>query len=286
MPIWTRRARILELGRSVGLDAVGACTAVPFEGTRVVLEDRRAAGLDGGMQFTYRNPARSTDPSATLAGCRSLVVGRRRYRRRCPGRSGSGRTARVARYCRGRPLRAVAAPSTEIAGVLARRREGHRGRRTRTAWSIGRRPTGPGSVGTARAPTCSCRGAAAGSCWARCITTADPVPTPSRSPTDAEPVGAASTAARPGRSSHRAWSTRGGACRGCSSEPASSRASTGARWATGSTGATTARRCARRTVAPPARRLAPRPGPRGSTSRGSDRHRRRPHGTGRSLVHT
>jgi len=93
----TRRARILELGRSVGLDAVGACTAVPFEGTRVVLEDRRAAGLDGGMQFTYRNPARSTDPSATLAGCRSLVVGAVAYPADVPAAPDRPH-ARVARY--------------------------------------------------------------------------------------------------------------------------------------------------------------------------------------------
>ena len=93
----TRRARILELGRSVGLDAVGACTAEPFDGTRVVLEDRRAAGLDGGMQFTYRNPARSTDPSATLAGCRSLVVGAVAYPAEVPAAPDRPH-ARVARY--------------------------------------------------------------------------------------------------------------------------------------------------------------------------------------------
>jgi epoxyqueuosine reductase len=36
------------------------------------------------MQFTYRNPARSTDPEASLAGARSIVVGARRYLRASP----------------------------------------------------------------------------------------------------------------------------------------------------------------------------------------------------------
>jgi epoxyqueuosine reductase len=38
------------------------------------------------MQFTYRNPARSTDPEATLAGARSIIVGARRYLRADPPR--------------------------------------------------------------------------------------------------------------------------------------------------------------------------------------------------------
>jgi len=54
----------------------------------------KAAGLHGGMQFTYRRPERSTDPSATLATVRTLVVGARSYRRagaapRCAGPFGS-----------------------------------------------------------------------------------------------------------------------------------------------------------------------------------------------------
>jgi epoxyqueuosine reductase len=66
---------ILALGRDAGLDAVGIAPAEPFMSTRSDLEARKAAGLHGGMQFTYRNPARSTDPSATVAGARSLGVG-------------------------------------------------------------------------------------------------------------------------------------------------------------------------------------------------------------------
>ena len=93
------------VGRSLGLDVVGFTTAEPFADTRRVLEERKEAGLHGGMQFTYRNPARSTDPTRTMAGARTLVVGARRYLRRPPGDVGAGdRPAgrrpggRVARY--------------------------------------------------------------------------------------------------------------------------------------------------------------------------------------------
>jgi epoxyqueuosine reductase len=43
--------------------------------TRRILEERKAAGLSGTMQFTYRNPVRSTDPSRLLPGAAALVVG-------------------------------------------------------------------------------------------------------------------------------------------------------------------------------------------------------------------
>ncbi len=75
----TLAEEVLEVGRRVGLDEVATCSAEPFTEARRLLEQRRDEGLHGGMQFTYRNPARSTDPSATLPGARSLVVGALRY---------------------------------------------------------------------------------------------------------------------------------------------------------------------------------------------------------------
>jgi epoxyqueuosine reductase len=75
---------LLRAGRAAGLDAVGVCGAAPFLDARRALEHRKQLGLDGGMQFTYRNPARSTDPSATVVGARSLIVGALYYRRRRP----------------------------------------------------------------------------------------------------------------------------------------------------------------------------------------------------------
>ena len=90
------------VGRDAGLDRVGIASAEPFDSTRRLLEERKAAGLAGSMQFTYRNPARATDPSATLPGVRSLVVGARRYdgggATPVPPGPPDRPTARVARY--------------------------------------------------------------------------------------------------------------------------------------------------------------------------------------------
>lgn len=87
-------AALKEMGAAAGLDAVGIALAAPFDGTREHLRDRRAQGLHGGMEFTYRNPDRSTDPSRLVPGARSLVVGARAYAP--PGRPARG--ARVAAY--------------------------------------------------------------------------------------------------------------------------------------------------------------------------------------------
>lgn len=70
---------LVAVGRAAGLDAVGIAPATPFERTRRELEQRKALGLAAGMQFTYRNPARSTDPGRALDGARSLVVGALSY---------------------------------------------------------------------------------------------------------------------------------------------------------------------------------------------------------------
>ncbi len=72
------------IGRNAGLSAVGITTADPFEETRHDLQDRKRRGLHAGMQFTYRNPDRSTDPRRILPGARSLVVGAWSYRQKDP----------------------------------------------------------------------------------------------------------------------------------------------------------------------------------------------------------
>jgi epoxyqueuosine reductase len=46
-----------------------------------VIEDRKRDGLHGGMEFTYRHPARSADPHRTLPSARSIVVGAFDYHR-------------------------------------------------------------------------------------------------------------------------------------------------------------------------------------------------------------
>ena len=88
---------LLALAEQSGLDAVGVASAEPFADAQAALEERRARGLASSMQFTYRNPKRSCDPSATLPGAKSLIVGALKYE----GSSGTAREgmlAKVAAY--------------------------------------------------------------------------------------------------------------------------------------------------------------------------------------------
>lgn len=110
-------AELVELGRRAGLDAVGTAPAEPFDATRRHLEERRAAGLHGGMHFTYGDPARSTDPRRALPGARALVVGARSYRRGEPSCPPAPALGRVARYS----WRDNYAPLREALGVVASR---------------------------------------------------------------------------------------------------------------------------------------------------------------------
>jgi epoxyqueuosine reductase len=100
---------LVDLGHAHGLAAVGVARAEPFESTRRDLEQRRAAGLHGGMSFTYRSPDRSADPTRALPGARSLVVGARAYLRTVPAasRAPAGRVARYAWRDEYAPLRAA-----------------------------------------------------------------------------------------------------------------------------------------------------------------------------------
>jgi epoxyqueuosine reductase len=85
------------IGVDAGLDAIGVARAEPFLDARRHLVDRKAAGLHGGMHFTYGDPERATDPGSLLPGARSLVVGARSYRAAVPAPPGPP-AGRVARY--------------------------------------------------------------------------------------------------------------------------------------------------------------------------------------------
>ena len=92
-------AELKALGLAAGLDAVGVTAAEPFLDTRRHLRERRAAGLHGGMSFTYRNPERSTDPERALAGAKAIVVGARGYPPPAATRAhATAHSARVAAY--------------------------------------------------------------------------------------------------------------------------------------------------------------------------------------------
>ena len=74
------RDAVVGVLRSEGCAAVGVCGVEPLDAAREAIERRRTEGLDGGMQFTYRNPARSTDPRRTLPSARAAVVAALPYR--------------------------------------------------------------------------------------------------------------------------------------------------------------------------------------------------------------
>jgi epoxyqueuosine reductase len=120
-------AELVAVGRAAGLDAVGVAPAAPFATTRRHLARRKAAGLHGGMAFTYRNPDRSTDPGRALRDARALVVGARSYDRSAPPEAGpqagteaGGRPGgRVARYAWEDHYRAL----REALGAVAERLE-------------------------------------------------------------------------------------------------------------------------------------------------------------------
>ena len=109
--------RLLALGRAEGLDAVGTTDAAPFLDARAALHERKAAGLHGEMAFTYKNPDRSTEPSAALPGAATLIVGARFYKRAeqaMPGEP-SGRIARYSWVDHYAPLRhALQAMANEL----------------------------------------------------------------------------------------------------------------------------------------------------------------------------
>lgn len=68
-------AELRAIGIHAGLTAVGFTHAEPFHEARVTIEAHKERGLDAGMQFTYRNPERSTTPTRILDDAQSLIVG-------------------------------------------------------------------------------------------------------------------------------------------------------------------------------------------------------------------
>jgi epoxyqueuosine reductase len=86
-----------EIGRGAGLDAVGVAPAAVFERARRVLHERKAAGLHNGMEFTYRNPDRSTDPGRAVLDAQAVVVGALSYREPAPAVPDEP-SAAIARY--------------------------------------------------------------------------------------------------------------------------------------------------------------------------------------------
>ena len=62
-----------QLGAELGLDAVGATPAVPYERTERNIAERKARGLFADMKFTMAQPERSCHPETLLPGARTVV---------------------------------------------------------------------------------------------------------------------------------------------------------------------------------------------------------------------
>jgi epoxyqueuosine reductase len=89
--------QLLTLGRNSGLHQVGVASAEVLHRARQALNERKSQGLHNQMQFTYRNPNRSTDPTAALPSAKSVVVGALSYSTQMPEQP-EKLSARVARY--------------------------------------------------------------------------------------------------------------------------------------------------------------------------------------------
>jgi epoxyqueuosine reductase len=72
-------AQLTHIASDFGITHTGVAGAEVLQRARGELHRRRAAGLHDTMQFTYKNPDRSTDPSAAVRGARSVFVGARPY---------------------------------------------------------------------------------------------------------------------------------------------------------------------------------------------------------------
>jgi epoxyqueuosine reductase len=66
-------AELTLVGAELGLDAVGASPAEPYEETERHIRDRRERGLFAGMGFTTRRPEVSCHPEALVPGARTVI---------------------------------------------------------------------------------------------------------------------------------------------------------------------------------------------------------------------
>lgn len=89
------------------LDRLGWTTADPFPAVRAEIEQRVADGSSGRLGFTFRDPARSTTPTATWPWAASIVVGLRSYLPAAGAAAGPARVARFAEADHYVPLRAA-----------------------------------------------------------------------------------------------------------------------------------------------------------------------------------
>jgi epoxyqueuosine reductase len=90
-------AELSRAARELGIDAVGAAEAAPYERTERHIRERRARGLFADMRFTIARPEVSCHPEALLPGARTVVSAALCYYvPGPPARRGKGRLPRYA----------------------------------------------------------------------------------------------------------------------------------------------------------------------------------------------
>src|SRR6266513_2884260 len=93
------QARELErLAAEIGIDAIGAAAAEPYDGTERHIRDRRARGLFADMRFTMAQPEVSCHPEKLVPNARMVVSAALCYYADEPERApGQGRLSRARR---------------------------------------------------------------------------------------------------------------------------------------------------------------------------------------------
>jgi len=100
-------AELARLTESFGVTHTGVAPATVLTRAREAIDHRLSHDLTNGMQFTFRNPGRSTDPGRAVVGARSVFVAARPYFLAEPEQPAelSGRIARYAWVDHYAPLR-------------------------------------------------------------------------------------------------------------------------------------------------------------------------------------
>lgn len=107
--------QITSLGQLEGLASIGFTTAEVLEPALNVIKSRKEAGLAAEMQFTYRNPERSTDPTRALGDAESIVACALAYGSNAEPAAGE---ARVARYAAGNHYSKLRTTLEKIASLI------------------------------------------------------------------------------------------------------------------------------------------------------------------------
>ncbi len=89
---------IVEELAGFGITHVGVTTADVLDQALESLHDRRDRDLVDGMQFTFKNPERSTDPRASMPAAASVIVAARPYLTDTDPDRPARPSARVGRY--------------------------------------------------------------------------------------------------------------------------------------------------------------------------------------------